>query len=778
MDETKQTIEKIPAVALRGMTILPGMITHFDVSRDRSMRAVEAAMEGDRMIFVVTQCDIQEENPTIDDLYHVGLYAEVKQVIRMRNSVVRILIDGKKRAELCEFTDREEYLEANVIVHEDYYEEDLPVQAEKAMVESIQETFFKYADANGHIAPERRKRVKEISDLSKLIDYIANSLPVSYPDKQKILDAISLTARYEELLTLLFTETEVSAYKEEFQQKVKERVDKHQREYVLREQMAQIREELGTKDDESEIDEYRKKVEMLEAPEDVKARLNKEIKRLESLNDNSSESSVTRGYIETLLELPWNRATTDHKDLQEAQNILEEDHYGLKDVKERVLEFLAVRNLTEKGDAPILCLVGPPGCGKTSIAHSIARAVGKEYVRISLGGVRDEAEIRGHRKTYVGAMPGRIIEGLKQAGVRNPLMLLDEIDKASSDHRGDTSAALLEVLDSEQNARFRDHYVELPVDLSDVLFIATANDRGAIPKPLLDRMEIIEIPGYTANEKFHIAKNYLVDKQRSKNGLKKNQLQIQDRAIREIISGYTREAGVRDLERKIGSICRKAARRVYEGEEGKISVAATGLKEFLGPVRYLPEKKNKKSDIGIVRGLAWTAVGGVTLEVEVNILPGKGHLMLTGKLGDVMKESAQTALSYVRSIAPEYHVNADFFETHDIHIHIPEGATPKDGPSAGVTLTCALLSAVVEIPVRSDIAMTGEVTLRGRVLAIGGLKEKLLAANMAGMKTVCIPKDNLRDLEEIDDEIKDGLEIIATESVKENIALSFVKKKK
>jgi len=776
MEKTKEMMT-LPTVALRGMTILPGMIAHFDISRERSLRAVEVAMENSRRIFIVTQMDPDVENPTVQDLYTVGLYAEVKQVIRMQNNVVRVLINGLERASIFAFTGNPDFLEAKILLEEDYMEEDLPKEAQLAMVESIQETFMKYADTNHRVGQERKRRVKEISDLSQLIDYIGNSLPVDFPEKQKILEAISLTARYEALLTLLFQETEVSAYKEEFQKKVKERVDKHQKEYVLREQMAQIREELGTNDGESEIDEYREKTENLQASEEVKARLRKEIKRLESLNDNSSESAVSRGYIETLLELPWDAATVDRKDLKYAQDILEEDHYGLKDVKERVLEFLAVRNLTSKGDAPIICLVGPPGCGKTSIAHSIARAVGKEYVRISLGGVHDEAEIRGHRKTYVGAMPGRIIEGLKQAKVKNPLMLLDEIDKVSSDHRGDVSAALLEVLDSEQNSRFRDHYVELTVDLSDVLFIATANDRNSIPRPLWDRMEIIEIPGYTANEKFHIGRNYLVGKQLEKNGLNAKQLTFNDKALKDIISGYTREAGVRELERKIGSVCRKAARKVYEGDSKKITITGANLKEYLGPVKFLPEKKNKKAEIGIVRGLAWTAVGGVTLEVEVNVLPGKGNLLLTGKLGDVMKESAQTALSYVRSIAPKYHIQADFFECHDIHIHIPEGATPKDGPSAGVTLTCALLSAITEIPVRSDIAMTGEVTLRGRVLPIGGLKEKLLAANMAGMKTVCIPKENNRNLEEIDEEITEGLEIILTEHVSENIDLAFVKTK-
>ncbi len=769
----KKDVLTMPAVALRGMTILPGMITHFDISRERSMRAVEEAMSSDHRIFIVTQCDAAVENPEVDELYQMGIVAEVKQIIKMQNNIVRILVNGTNRAMADSYTGKKEYLEANVYICEDAYDEGLPARATEAMVKSVQETFLKFAEANGRIGADRKKRVKELDDLSALIDYIGNSLPIDYPEKQKLLEAVSMNARYETLLMILFRETEISALKEEFQGKVKERVNKHQKEYVMREQMALIREELGDSH-EAEFDDYRAKIDALEASEEVKNRLHKELKRLESLSDNSSEASVSRNYIETLLELPWDHATEEIIDLPKAEAILNEDHYGLKEVKERVLEFLAVRGLNAKGDAPIICLVGPPGCGKTSIARSIAAATNKEYVRICLGGVRDEAEIRGHRKTYIGAMPGRIIEGLKQAKVKNPLMLLDEIDKVSSDHKGDTSSALLEVLDSEQNVHFRDHFVELTVDLSEILFIATANDRNAIPKPLLDRMEIIEIAGYTANEKFHIGKKYLVKKQLEKNGLNKVQLSFTDKVLKEIISGYTKEAGVREYERKIGTICRKVARKIYEGSVDKVSISSNNLKEYLGPVKYLPEKKNKKAEIGLVRGLAWTAVGGVTLEVEVNTMPGKGEFKLTGQLGEVMKESAMAALTYVRSIASDYKVDENYFAEHDIHIHIPEGATPKDGPSAGVTMTTALLSAVANIPVKSDVAMTGEVTLRGRVLPIGGLKEKLLAANMAGMKVVCIPKDNLRDLEEIDEEIYAGMTIVPTEQVLENIKEAFV----
>lgn len=761
----------IPAVALRGMTILPGMIAHFDVSRKMSLRAIEESMTGDQRIFLVSQRDVEQDNPTVEDLFELGILADIKQVIKLQNDVVRILVEGTDRAKLYGFTDQREYLEAEVEVI-DTSADSVPSQAIAAMIESVQETFDKYAKANGHISKEISKQIHEMNELEKLIDYVTNNMPVRFEEKQKILEQTDLTARYEAVLTLLFSQMEITAIKTDFQNKVKERVDKNQKRYILREQMDIIREELG-EDEASEADAFEEALAKLDAPEDVIKHISKEIKRFRNIHGSSSESAVSRGYIETLLALPWNKMSVDNTDLNHAEETLNNDHYGLEKVKERVLEFLAVRNLTSKGESPIICLVGPPGTGKTSIARSIADALGKEYVRICLGGVRDEAEIRGHRRTYVGAMPGRLVTGIKNAGVSNPLMLLDEVDKVSSDYKGDTSAALLEVLDSEQNNRFRDHYIELPVDLSEVLFIATANNASDIPKPLLDRMEIIEVTSYTENEKFHIAKEHLIKKQLKKNGLKKNQLTITDAALSLIISSYTKEAGVRDLERKIGQICRKAAKSIYKGEADSIKVKKTNLEEFLGKEKYSSDKKNDKDEIGIVRGLAWTSVGGVTLEVEVNIMPGKGDFMLTGKLGDVMKESAQAGISYIRSISDKYDVAEDFFQKHDIHIHIPEGATPKDGPSAGITMATAMLSAIIGKPVRADIAMTGEITLRGRVLPIGGLKEKLLAAKNAGMNTVCIPFENKKDLEEISEEIIGGMEILPVKQFDEVIAAAF-----
>lgn len=768
-------IVRMPAVALRGMVILPGMIAHFDISRDKSIKAVEKAMMEEQKIFLAAQKDVEQEEPGINDLYQVGIIAEVKQVIKMQNNIVRILVEGKERAKLESFVETTEYLLAEVLRLEDDTEEELAPEVKEAMVRSLSETFQKYATVNPRIGKEMQRQMSETKELDVLMDQMANNLPIYYEQKQRILEAVSLTERYEVLLGILLKEIDVIAIKNDFQAKVKERVDKNQRDYILREQMKLIREELGEDHTESDADSYLEALKKLKADKEVKDKIRKEIERFKSISSNSSESAVSRGYIETLLELPWNKESKDNKDLKNAERILNEDHYGLEKVKERILEFLAVRNLTSKGESPIICLVGPPGTGKTSIARSVAKALDKKYVRICLGGVRDEAEIRGHRKTYVGAMPGRIVNGLRSAGVRNPLMLLDEIDKMSSDYKGDTASALLEVLDSEQNNKFRDHYVELPIDLSEVLFIATANSVQDIPRPLLDRMELIEVTSYTENEKAHIAKEHLLEKQILRNGLKKDQLTISDKALARIISGYTREAGVRGLERKLGEIARKAAREIYSQEKKTVKITEQNLEKYLGKERYSFDRKNDNDEIGIVRGLAWTSVGGDTLEIEVNVMPGKGKFQLTGKLGDVMKESAQAGISYIRSVSEQYHIPKKFFTENDIHIHIPEGAVPKDGPSAGITMATAMLSAITKTPVRADVAMTGEITLRGRVLPIGGLKEKLLAAKNAGIKTVCVPAKNEKDVEEISAEIKKGLEIIYVNRMEEVLKVAFVK---
>ncbi len=769
-------IMKMPAVALRGMVILPGMVAHFDVSRAKSIKAVEEAMMDEQKIFLVAQKDVEQENPDIEDLFKIGIIAEVKQVIKLQNNIVRILVEGKERAELSAFLENPDYLLAEIIRFDEEVDDGLPEEAKEAMLRSIQETFGKYVVVNPKMGKELQRQLSEITDLEKLMNQLANSLPVHFEEKQKILDAVSLTERYEVLMALLLKEIEITAIKNDFQAKVKAHVDKNQKEYLLREQMKVIREELGEDNTESDADHFTEALGKIKADKEVKEKIKKEIDRFKNISSSSSESAVARGYIETLLELPWNKTSRDNKDLKNAEQILNADHYGLEKVKERMLEFLAVRNLTSKGESPIICLVGPPGTGKTSIARSVAKALDKKYVRISLGGVRDEAEIRGHRRTYVGAMPGRIVNGLRSAGVKNPLMLLDEIDKMSSDYKGDTASALLEVLDAEQNKKFRDHYVEIPIDLSEVLFIATANSVQDIPRPLLDRMELIEVTSYTENEKLHIAKEHLLAKQMERNGIRPEQLAITDKAMAKIISGYTREAGVRNLERKLGEICRKAARPLYEGEKEKIKVTEQNLEKFLGKEKYSFDKKNDTDEVGIVRGLAWTSVGGDTLEIEVNIMPGKGEFQLTGQLGDVMKESAQAGISYIRSVSEEYHIPKKFFQENDIHIHIPEGAVPKDGPSAGITMATAMLSAITKTPVRADVAMTGEITLRGRVLPIGGLKEKTLAAKNAGIKTICVPKKNEKDIDEISPEIKKGLEIVFVEQMKDVLDVAFVKK--
>ena len=753
-----QLIQILPAIALRGTTILPDMIVHFDVSRERSVKAIEAAMLHDQTIFLITQKNPEIETPGIGDLYKVGTVAYIKQVVKLPHNLLRVLVEGKSRAELLNIEEEEPYLKAEITGFESdaqHYSESV----REAMYRSIRTLFHRYCMDSGKISRELAAQILNIQDIEELISQIAVNLPLSYQNKQKILEAVTLEEQYEVLGAILTSETEILQIGQELQQKLKERVDKNQREYILREQLKLIREELGEDKTSDTAEEYRKKLEDLEASAEVKEKISKEIDRFKSMSGSAAESSVLSTYIETLLSLPWNRRSQDSDDLNEAWKILEEGHYGLKDVKERIMEFLSVRKLTAGGKTPILCLVGPPGTGKTSIAKSVAEALHKKYVRICLGGVRDEAEIRGHRKTYVGAMPGRITAALQQAGVSNPLMLLDEIDKTSSDYRGDVSSALLEVLDPEQNSRFNDHYVEIAQDLSEVLFIATANDMQEIPRPLLDRMEVIEISGYTENEKEHIAKEHLIPKQMEINGIRKGQLVIQAPALGKIINQYTKEAGVRSLERKIGQICRKAARQIMENGKEKVTVNSKNLEAFLGRSRYSYLMANQKDEVGIARGLAWTQVGGDTLQIEVNVLPGKGELVLTGQLGDVMKESAQAGISYIRSVADQYGIAPEFFQEHDIHIHITEGAVPKDGPSAGITMATAMLSAITKKEVRADVAMTGEITLRGRVLPIGGLKEKLLAAKYAKIKEVLVPEKNKGDIQDMDPEILKGLKI-------------------
>jgi len=757
------------------MTILPSMIVHFDISRDKSVRAVEQAMLANQQLLVITQRDPNISEPELKDLYRIGTLAVIKQVIKLPKNIFRVLVEGIERAELVDLDMEQGYLSAEAVSFSEDEKGTSDKSTQEAMIRNLQEIFKDYCHVNTKMSKDLVAQLMEMEDLNKMVDQIVINIPLYYEDKQRLLEEIELGARYELLCVILTNEIEIMNIKADLQAKVKERVDKNQKEYILREQMKLIREELGEDNTISDADHFMEELQKIAAPQEVKDKIKKEIERFKNTGSNSSENAVMRGYIETLLELPWNKVSKDNKNLKNAKDILEADHYGLEKVKERVLEFLAVRLLTKKGDTPILCLVGPPGTGKTSIAKSIARALNKKYIRISLGGVRDEAEIRGHRRTYVGAMPGRIASGMKMAGVKNPLMLLDEIDKVSSDYKGDTSSALLEVLDSEQNNKFRDHYVEIPIDLSEVLFIATANDVQTIPRPLLDRMELIEISSYTENEKLHIAKEHLVKKQIAGHGLEKYLFSISDGALKKMISCYTKEAGVRNLERKLGEICRKAAREILEDKKKSLKITENNLNRYLGKERYSVQRLNDENEIGIVRGLAWTSVGGDTLQIEVNIMPGKGETQLTGQLGDIMKESAKAGISYIRSVSDEYEIPEDFFRKHDIHIHIPEGAVPKDGPSAGITMVTAMVSAITKIPVRADIAMTGEITLRGRVLPIGGLKEKLLAAKNAGMKTVLIPKKNKSDVDEVSNEIKKGLEIIFVETMKDVLPTALVK---
>ncbi|MCR5595735.1 MAG: endopeptidase La [Lachnospiraceae bacterium] len=779
---TQDNVSYLPAVPLRGLTILPDMIIHFDLNRPKSIQAVEKAMMDESVLFVVAQRDSDKDEPEMDDLYEVGCIVTINQLLKMPGGVIRVLAEGKKRAYIKELTDEEGYLKAGIreITEEDE-RADMSIETEIAMVRELGDVFREYVQMFPKVGKSLEGHINEASDLGKLIDQIAINLPLQYTAKQEILGAVSLKERYTELSRIMKNEISVAKIRIDLARDVKERVDKNQQEYFLREQMRTIEEKLGVNNEKAEIDQMQEACDALTASDEVKERITKEINRLRKMSGYSSEVAVERGYVETLLEMPWDKVSKDRADIHLAEKILNRDHYGLDKVKERILEFLAVKILNDHGQSPIICLVGPPGTGKTSIAKSVAEALDKKYIRISLGGVRDEAEIRGHRRTYVGALPGRIATGLKSAGVKNPLILLDEIDKVSSDYKGDTSAALLEVLDSEQNVRFNDHYIELPVDLSEVMFICTANNAADIPRPLLDRMEIIEVNSYTANEKYHIAKEHLIPKSYEKNGLTKEQLSITDSALKKLIDGYTREAGVRGLERTIGELCRKAAREILnrreDGKEDKqIKVTASNLKEFLGKVKFTRDMAELKDQIGIVRGLAWTSVGGDTLEVEVNVMPGRGEVVLTGQMGDVMKESAHAGLGYVRSVAGRYDIEPKAFQKNDIHIHIPEGAVPKDGPSAGITMATAMLSALAGIPVKGGLAMTGEVTLRGRVLPIGGLKEKLLAASQAGITQVLIPVENEKDLEEIGEEITGCLKIKTVSTMEEVLKYALVHK--
>ena len=757
----------MPMVALRGMTIMPEMVVHFDISRKRSIEAVQEAMAGDQKIFLIAQRDIEVDNPEMKDLYRVGTVATVKQILKLPKQIIRVLVSGEERAVLEHLEVSDPYMRGYIKI----LDEETPLLTGElnieAMVRGLREMYVEYAMRNPKITKDMVNQIQQITDLRKMVNQVAANLPIAYTDLQEILEETDFMKQYELLAFKLVNEVQIMNIRDEIQNKVKERVDKHQREYILREELKLIREELGDDTTLSDAEEFANAVEALEAPEEVKEKLRKEVRRFKNSLQSPAEAGVVRTYIETMLEMPWDKRAEDFTDLTYAKNLLEEEHYGLEEVKERVLEFLAVRALTKKGDSPILCLVGPPGTGKTSIARSLAKALKKPYVRISLGGVRDEAEIRGHRKTYVGAMPGRIANGIKAAGVKNPLLLLDEIDKVSTDYKGDTFSALLEVLDSEQNNKFRDHYLEVPLDLSEVTFVTTANTLQTIPRPLLDRMEVIEISSYTENEKLHIAEEHLIPKQLERHGLTKDQLTISKGVVWKMARNYTKEAGVRQLEREIGNICRKAAKEIFEHDKKRIQVTERNLVKYLGKEKYTYQMANAEDEVGIVRGLAWTSVGGDTLQIEVNVMPGKGEIMLTGQLGDVMKESARTGISYIRSISEAQNVPADFFEKHDIHIHIPEGAVPKDGPSAGITMATAMFSAITGKKVCADLAMTGEITLRGRVLPIGGLKEKLLAAKNAGIHTVLVPKENTKDVEEISSEITKGLEIIPVSHMRE-----------
>lgn len=774
MNKSENVNKTMPVVALRGMNMLPGAMIHFDIDRGITVKAVEEAMLGDQIVFITMQKDDSVEYPGKEDLEPFGCIALVKQIVKLPENVLRIMVTGVERAVLEEILEDKPRLLGRVGLQEDHSLDGITELETRAMMGSLKELMEEYSTYEAKLSKGAKKKITEAARLEDMVDEIAVNLPLTSSGKQNLLNCSLLAERFERMAIILTEEIELLKIRRDFQTKVKALVDKNQKEYILREQLKVIREELGESSTEDDGAEYWKQADALEASPKIKDKIKREIDRFKNISSGASESAVIRGYIETLLALPWNHTSEDNNDIRHGEKVLDEDHFGLKKVKSRILEFLAVRSLTGKGESPIICLVGPPGTGKTSIARSVAKAMNKEYIRICLGGVRDEAEIRGHRRTYVGAMAGRIVTGLKNCGVKNPLMLLDEVDKVGQDQRGDTASALLEVLDAEQNSKFVDHYIELPVDLSEVLFIATANSTQSIPKPLLDRMEIIEVSSYTQNEKFHIAKQHLVHKQKEKNGLKERQMTISDKALEKIIIGYTKEAGVRSFERKIGEICRKAARELLEDGRKQIKVTEKNLEKYLGTVRYTVDKANDADEVGIVRGLAWTSVGGDTLQIEVNIMPGKGNFELTGQLGDVMKESAKAGISYIRSMGNEFGVDKKYFESRDIHIHIPEGAVPKDGPSAGITMAAAMVSAITGKKVRADLAMTGEITLRGRVLPVGGLKEKILAAKTANIKMVLAPKNNKKDIEEIEKEILEGIDIRYVENMKEVLERALV----
>ncbi len=761
-----ESIQTLPVLPLRGLTAFPAMLIHFDVGRLMSIKALEAAMKDGQKLFLTAQIELKADNPKQEDLYKVGTICTVKQILRMPGDNIRVLVEGKKRAKVLEFETMEDNgcLYASVVELEDIHPYP-SYRREQALVRTAQQRFDEYSEFMSRISRDVLMTVADGGEIGYLADYIAQNISIDYQTKQEILEELNVTRRITRVIRILTDEIEILKVESEIQDKVRDQIDKNQREYYLREQIKVIQSELGENDNDAEIEQYQEKINALNLPEEHTEKLLKEVNRLSKMSSTSAESGVIRTYLDTVLSLPWNKTTKEQHNLKKAEEILNRDHYGLEKVKERILEFLAVKVLAPELKGQVLCLAGPPGVGKTSIARSIAEAMGRNYVRFSLGGVRDEADIRGHRKTYIGAMAGRIMNAMTQADSKNPLMLMDEIDKMGNDFRGDPASAMLEVLDTEQNNAFRDHYIELPFDLSDVLFVTTANDLGSIPRPLLDRMEVIELPSYTEEEKVQIAKRHLLNKQIKKHGLKPEQLELSDDVMHMMVSGYTREAGVRRLEQIIAKLCRKIAKRIVETEADKIIITKDNIEEILGHTKYKEDSISKKNQIGVVNGLAWTSVGGEMLQAEAAVIPGTGKIEVTGNLGTVMQESAKAALTFVRSRAEELDIEPNFYKDMDMHIHFPEAAIPKDGPSAGITITTALISALTDAPVRADVAMTGEVTLRGRVLPIGGLREKTMAAYRSGIKTIIIPKDNEPDLEEVLDVVKQNVKFVIAEDM-------------